>query len=276
MKNKKIKIGIVLLLAIIIGISFWMQNIKEKEGFETLNKKNQQITKDTSVSKQDSDTINNKITENVVYKLSDSGCKIGVDSVDGSYFGQTFFKVCSDGNTIGIDEKTCTFSNCPAEKEINTSGWKIYKNSQYGFSIKYPQNWILEETSNSVSFHNKKCTSTTKPDCPADYYGYSLTIYNEGNDYNKFTKDNATENEKIKLSNGMDADFFVLSELNLKNYRNVVDTFMPRMFSTIKNGNHVMVIENDANYYGTGTMGFKGYAYSANYAKEALKTLLFN
>jgi hypothetical protein len=41
----------------------------------------------------------------------------------------------------------------PDQSQKATEGWKTYKNDQYGFEIKYPDNWFLQKTSNdSVKF----------------------------------------------------------------------------------------------------------------------------
>ncbi len=44
-------------------------------------------------------------------------------------------KVCPDGTAVGRTGPNCEFAQCPDQ----TSGWKTYTNTQYGFAFKYPE-----------------------------------------------------------------------------------------------------------------------------------------
>ncbi len=46
-------------------------------------------------------------------------------------------KLCPDGSSVSRTGPTCEFALCPTPVDP-TAGWKIYTNSQHGFSFKYP------------------------------------------------------------------------------------------------------------------------------------------
>jgi hypothetical protein len=45
---------------------------------------------------------------------------------------------------ISTPQSTASISRSPAPT-VNTSTWKTYRNDQWGFIVKYPQDWILDE-----------------------------------------------------------------------------------------------------------------------------------
>lgn len=47
-------------------------------------------------------------------------------------------KICPDGSTVGRVGPKCEFAPCPDY----TKGWKIYKNSDYGFELKFPEDFF--------------------------------------------------------------------------------------------------------------------------------------
>ncbi|MCX6713599.1 MAG: hypothetical protein NTV48_00635, partial [Candidatus Vogelbacteria bacterium] len=51
-------------------------------------------------------------------------------------------KICPDGSTVGRMSPNCEFEECPFTPDIvdETANWKTYKNTLYGFVIKYPAN----------------------------------------------------------------------------------------------------------------------------------------
>jgi hypothetical protein len=45
-------------------------------------------------------------------------------------------KICPDGSSVGRIGPNCEFTECPADK---TANWKVYSNTEYGFTFKYPE-----------------------------------------------------------------------------------------------------------------------------------------
>lgn len=50
-------------------------------------------------------------------------------------------KICPDGSGVGRTGPNCEFAACPADQ---TTNWKIYKNTQLGFEIKYPPEKVID------------------------------------------------------------------------------------------------------------------------------------
>jgi len=47
-------------------------------------------------------------------------------------------KICLDGSSVGRTGPNCEFALCPDQ----TAGWKIYKNKDYDFELKYPADFF--------------------------------------------------------------------------------------------------------------------------------------
>ncbi len=88
-------------------------------------------------------------------------------------------KVCPDGSAVGRTGPNCEFTECPAAKADETADWQTYRNEQYGFEMKYPNNWrfsflnpgrqtdvSLEERSIDVEFFPFPESSTSYPSTP--------------------------------------------------------------------------------------------------------------
>ena len=56
---------------------------------------------------------------------------------------------CPDGSWVGRTGPNCEFAECPAVQG-QTANWKTYINTQYGFEIKYPNNWFMRNISQEL------------------------------------------------------------------------------------------------------------------------------
>jgi uncharacterized protein YpmB len=52
----------------------------------------------------------------------------------------------SEGPITGLEEIRST-------PKIDTSAWKIYRNEEYKFRVKYPDNFVAEQANNTIYFH---------------------------------------------------------------------------------------------------------------------------
>ena len=57
-------------------------------------------------------------------------------------------KVCPDGSSVGHTGPNCEFAECPSAQD-QTTGWKTYRDAQYGYSINYPSTWYLKKDTNA-------------------------------------------------------------------------------------------------------------------------------
>lgn len=98
-------------------------------------------------------------------------------------------KLCPDGSSVGRVPPNCEFTPCPSAKPsvmpiTNSNGiapsqpqpsipadWKTYKNTKLGFIIKYPPEWIAEDSTSGGS------GSSARPDSVA------IDIYKNGSKY---------------------------------------------------------------------------------------------
>ena len=56
-------------------------------------------------------------------------------------------KICPDGSAVGRQGPGCEFAECPIAQAVDeTADWKTYRNAEWGFAIKYPQAFSLEES----------------------------------------------------------------------------------------------------------------------------------
>ena len=59
-------------------------------------------------------------------------------------------KICPDGTAVGRVGPNCEFAPCP--EDAKTAGWKTYSNDQYGFEIKYPNDYGLSKSESAPYF----------------------------------------------------------------------------------------------------------------------------
>lgn len=50
-------------------------------------------------------------------------------------------KICPDGSAVGRTGPKCEFAACPAVSSNVPTGWKEYKNTEFGFKLFYPTNY---------------------------------------------------------------------------------------------------------------------------------------
>ncbi|MFA6476170.1 MAG: hypothetical protein WCV68_02005 [Candidatus Paceibacterota bacterium] len=77
-------------------------------------------------------------------------------------------KVCPDGSSVGRQGPNCEFAPCPAVASCEggecpvvkvvtgAEDWKTYKNDQYGFEFKYPNNWFVSTSDDNLLMFTKK------------------------------------------------------------------------------------------------------------------------
>jgi len=81
-------------------------------------------------------------------------------------------KLCPDGSYVSRTGPNCEFAACPETKD-ETANWKTYKNKEYGFEIRYPNDWLIEGNQDSVYF---KRTDISQEEMERMEIGYPLSI----------------------------------------------------------------------------------------------------
>lgn len=62
-------------------------------------------------------------------------------------------KICPDGSSVGRIGPECEFEECSFTPDVvdETVKWQTYKNEEYGFEVKYPVDWKINDQSFTYS-----------------------------------------------------------------------------------------------------------------------------
>ena len=64
--------------------------------------------------------------------------------------------VVNQNKNVNINTNTATTTAATSTAEIDTSGWKTYRNEEYGFEFKYPEDWTIinNDFRKNISFND--------------------------------------------------------------------------------------------------------------------------
>jgi len=118
----EIAVGVILLIAVIVGGIFWLQSKKEEA-----------------------------VVQVPVVDVQKSAVKTPIG--DKGVMCTQEAKLCEDGKTyVSRTQPNCEFAACPAVSTDETANWQTYKNEKYGFEFQYPKNWLLENSTYSNNY----------------------------------------------------------------------------------------------------------------------------
>lgn len=86
-------------------------------------------------------------------------------------------KVCPDGSTVGRIPPDCEFAPC-SEITDPTADWRTYRNEEYGYEVRYPEDWVITTSVGSLAIGGEATPCSEE-----------ITIYREeamDNPYNPF------------------------------------------------------------------------------------------
>lgn len=76
--------------------------------------------------------------------------------------------------------EVATNTNAEQGSEVDTTNWLTYTNDEYGFSFRYPEEWILNEQPNTISLQSPELVGNT--------YADSFTVEVTENDFDNQKK----------------------------------------------------------------------------------------
>ena len=102
-------------------------------------------------------------------------------------------KVCPDGTSVGRTGPNCEFAACPTPTEAPdpTANWKVYTNSEPGFTFKYPLDW------DTLELGQNKETLMVAPKIQVDTFRDKPGGFGGGS-FLTFTINKHTQNPAIK------------------------------------------------------------------------------
>ncbi len=86
--------------------------------------------------------------------------------------------------------------------EIDTSGWQVYRNEEYGYELRYPKNWAIED-STTFSFRIKNDGSYFWLSMPPLGFGYNR----QDAKISKIIIDDNIEAEKLEFTDTIIVNF---------------------------------------------------------------------
>jgi len=125
----------------------------------------------------------------------------------------------NNSNRSGNNATSTPITNTTSLPKVDTSNWKAYKNDQYGFEFKYPDNWKVEDIGNGLTISPSTIQCA---DCSVNLTIWNLEKLNQKtptslNDFLGFDEKSKSPNtlikaEQIKVDN-MDA-YHIITKYN--------------------------------------------------------------
>lgn len=139
-------------------------------------------------------------------------------------------------SATAVISSTATTSASTTASTVSTADWKTYTNSEYGFSFKYPKDWIIEEGASTNDPRRIASVKSNEPNKNKVWPGETTIYYYDQMIINKETESTVSDWIKARLAGGY-TDNSKIVTINGAEYTEIVPGSDPEYLAELKVNN---------------------------------------